>query len=94
MRPTGGFGRGNNAALQSQLTAYRSCLSDHGVTLPTPAAGASATPGAGGRGGLGGVGQLDTADPRTAAAVKACAPLRPTFAPGGAVPTPTTTPST
>lgn len=105
LRPTGGFGGGaNNAAIQSQLVAYRSCLSDHGVTLPTqaarptgsPAAGATRTPG---RRGFGGLGALNTADPKVAAAVKACAPLRPTFgggAPGAgaATPTPSATPNT
>lgn len=94
LRPTGGFGGGNNAALQSQLTAYRSCLSDHGVTLPTPAAGTTPRAGAGRPGGFGGLGGLNTADPKTAAAVKACEPLRPTFAPRAGAPTPTVTPST
>ena len=102
------FGGGaNSSALASQLTAYRSCLSDHGVTLPTvaprpsgtPAAGASGGPGRRGAGGFGGIGALNTADPKTAAAVKACAPLRPTFAPGGgggagATPAPSVTPNT
>ncbi len=105
LRPTGGFGGGaNSAAIQSQLLAYRSCLSDHGVTLPTqaarptgtPAAGATGTPGR--RGGFGGLGALNTDDPKVAAAVKACAPLRPTFgggAPGAgaATPTPSATPN-
>lgn len=118
VRPTGGFGGGgfgggaaNNSAIASELTAYRSCLSDNGVTLPSqtarptgaPAAGAS--PGAGRRngGGFGGIGALNTADPKVAAAVKKCAPLRPTFGAGGgagaggaggAAPAPTATPST
>jgi len=103
LRPAGGFGAGlsNNAQLQSELTAYRGCLSDHGVVLPTPAAPGSGAPpagasgGPGRRGGFGGLGALNTADPKTAAAVKACAPLRPTFGGrGGAAPTPTATPST
>jgi hypothetical protein len=109
LRPTGGFGGGgvgNSAALQSQLTAYRSCLSDHGVTLPTqaarptgqPAAGAAGAPG--GRRGFGGLGALNTADPKTAAAVKACAALRPSFGGGrtgggtGAAAAPSATPNT
>lgn len=103
VRPTGGFGGGaNSSAIASQLTAYRSCLTDHGVTLPTvaatpsgaPAAGASGAPG--GRGGLGGLGALNTADPKTAAAVKACAALRPAIGGGGGggagAPSPSTTP--
>jgi hypothetical protein len=101
LRPTGGFGGGgaNSSAIASQLTAYRACLSDHGVTLPTaaprssgaPAAGASAAPGR--RAGLGGIGALNTADPKVAAAVKACAPLRPAFGAGaGATRSPGTVP--
>lgn len=108
LRPTGGFGAGgagNSAALQSQITAYRSCLSDHGVTLPavtarpTGAAGTSASPGTR-RGGFGGIGALNTADPKTAAAVKACAALLPSFGQGragagsSAVPAPSATPNT
>jgi hypothetical protein len=103
LRPTGGFGGGrlgNNAALQSELKAYTTCLSSHGVVLPTqaaPAAGASGAPG-GRRNGFGGLGALNTADPKTAAAITVCAPLRPTFgrpagAAGGAAPTPAATPS-
>jgi hypothetical protein len=63
VRPSGGagFGGGNNSA----FTAYRTCLSDHGVTLQN------------------GAGQgLNTADPKVAAAVQACEPLRPTGRPG------------
>jgi hypothetical protein len=109
VRPTGGFGGGagggaNASAIASQLAAYRGCLSDHGVTLPTAAprpttsaaAGASGAPRRG-AGGFGGIGALNTADPKTAAAVKACAPLRPTFAAGAGgartTPTPSATPN-
>lgn len=109
LRPTGGFGAGgfggaNSSAIASQLTAYRSCLSDHGVTLPTQAARPTGTPtaaasaGARGRNGFGGLGALNTADPKVATAVKACAALRPTFgagAGGGAgAPAPSATPGT
>ena len=43
LRPTGGFGGGgfggaNSSAIASELTAYRSCLSDNGVTLPSQTA--------------------------------------------------------
>jgi hypothetical protein len=61
-----GGGQRNNAA----FTAYRNCLSDHGVTLQ------------------GGPQDLNTTDPKTAAAVKACEALRPTARPTGA-PSPT-----
>jgi hypothetical protein len=59
LRPSGGPRNGNNGA----STAYRNCLSDHGVTM-------SAGPGG-----------LDSNDPKVAAAMKACEPLRPTAAP-------------
>jgi hypothetical protein len=70
VRPTagpngGGFGGGAN---NSALTAYRNCLSEHGVTATAGTAG------------------LNTADPTVAAAITACAPLRPSARPN---PTPT-----
>ena len=81
----------------SGYSAYTACLSQHGVTLPsrgafgagrrTHAAG-SFTPGAGrsyGAGGGGGFGgAFASANPTTAAAMQACASLRPTGAAGGA----------
>jgi hypothetical protein len=57
----GGFG-GNSSAFQ----AYRSCLSDHGVTLPTPGTTGSTPPPS-----------IDRNDPKVQAAMKACAPLLP-----------------
>jgi hypothetical protein len=62
----GGTGNGDNGA----LTAYRNCLSDHGVTV------------------TGRIDDLDANDPEVAAAMQACAPLRPSNAPG-----PTSSPS-
>jgi hypothetical protein len=58
------------AAGTSQFTAYRNCLTAHGLS-------ASARPGG-----------FSTADPKVAAALAACEPLRPT---GRPVPAPTTT---
>jgi hypothetical protein len=60
----GGFGGRDNGA----ITAYRNCLSDHGVTLPA--------------GGNNRLNQLSSADPKTDEAIKACEPLRPTGQPG------------
>jgi hypothetical protein len=80
VRPSASPGaRGGN---NSALIAYRNCLSEHGVTL------ASGGPG-------GGFGGLNTADPKVAAALSACAPLRPTGGPGGfgGGPRPTPTPT-
>lgn len=70
-----------------ELQAFRSCLSDHGVKLPTPtpgarpprgqrSPGARRTPGAGGL-----LGRFDTSDPKVAKAVKTCRPLLPTPTP-------------
>lgn len=65
VRPTFNGGQNNSA-----FTAYRNCLSDHGVTMSTGPNG------------------MPTSDPKVAAALKTCAPLRPTQ--GGR---PTTAPS-
>jgi hypothetical protein len=58
VRPT--FNGGQNAQNNSAFTAYRNCLSDHGVTMSTGPNG------------------MQTSDPKVAAALKTCAPLRPT----------------
>jgi len=76
VRPSFAAG-GNGGANNSELVAYRNCLSEHGVTFPS--AGARG-------GGGGGFAGLNTADPKVAAALSACAPLRPS---GGPRPTPT-----
>ncbi|WP_433181104.1 hypothetical protein [Actinoallomurus sp. CA-150999] len=68
-----------------QIQAFRSCLGDHGVTLPTPTPGAVRSPGAartpGARRGMGFLGGLQTSDPKVAKALKICRPLLPTFSP-------------
>ena len=56
--PTGGGNPVNNTA----FAAYRSCLSDHGVTLPT----------------TGGAGAINRNDPKVKAALATCQPLLPT----------------
>lgn len=58
VRPT--FNGGQNAQNNSAFTAYRNCLSDHGVTMSTGPNG------------------MQASDPKVAAALKTCAPLRPT----------------
>ena len=76
-------------------SAYTQCLTEHGVTLPSRGAfgggrrshspGAGFTPGArpsGGYGGYGGGGAFASADPSMAAAVQACASVRPSGAAG------------
>jgi hypothetical protein len=60
------FGAGGGQRNSAAFTAYRNCLSDHGVTLQ------------------GGAQDLNTTDPKTAAAMKACEALRPTARPTGA----------
>ncbi|MEV5710018.1 hypothetical protein [Actinoallomurus sp. NPDC052274] len=70
-----------------ELQAFRSCLKDHGVTLPTPTPGAvrspdaNRTPGARPSPGMRYLGGLKTSDPKVAAALKTCKPLLPTFSP-------------
>jgi hypothetical protein len=76
---------GRGVAMQA-LQAYRSCLSDHGVKLPTPAPGAARTPGAPRTPGMrrspgAGMFGLNTADPKVAKAVKTCRPLLPSLTP-------------
>jgi hypothetical protein len=56
-RPTGGTGASGSA-----LQAYRSCLGDHGVTLPSS----------------GGLSGLSKTDPKVVAAMNACKALAPT----------------
>lgn len=59
LRPTGGGGRGGAAA-----AAYRSCLADHGVTVPSTSSG-------------GPLPSIDRNDPNFAAANQACRALLP-----------------
>lgn len=79
-------GGGLGARGMQELQAYRSCLSDHGVTLPTPSPGmrspdAQRSPGARRTPGGGFLGRFDTSDPKVAKAVRTCRPLLPTFSP-------------
>lgn len=64
------------AASDSGFTAYRTCLSQHGVSLPTSRP--SGAPGSGGFGGFGGGGDSSTFEK----AAKSCASLRPSFGGG------------
>lgn len=74
--------RFQNGRGMQELQAFRSCLSDHGVTMPTPSPGAVRTPGARRTpgGGMFG-GRFDTSDPKIAKAMKICRPLLPTRGP-------------
>ncbi|SEG41470.1 hypothetical protein SAMN05216223_10549 [Actinacidiphila yanglinensis] len=65
----------NSGADASAIQAFTGCLKDHGVTLPTPSAGASGA--AGGRGAFGELRNLNTADPKTAKAYDTCKALLP-----------------
>jgi hypothetical protein len=65
LRPSGGpggMGAGGAGIDSSALAAYTSCLTDHDVTLASPAD----------------LRTLDSSDPTVAAALETCAPLRPT----------------
>jgi hypothetical protein len=86
LAPRRGAGGGFGARGMQELQAFRSCLSDHGVTLPTPtpgmrSPGAQRSPGARRTPGGGFLGSFDTSDPKVAKAVKTCRPLLPTFSP-------------
>jgi hypothetical protein len=99
LRPAGGFGGGRGGGFDSQaFAAYRSCMQDHGVTLPTGGFGRGARGGAAG-GSTTSVPtsvpsspptSIDRTSPAYQAADQACAALRPT--PPGS--TTTTTPRT
>jgi hypothetical protein len=68
-----------SSASGSSFTAYRSCLSQHGVSLPAGGPGSGGFAG-GGFGGSGGSGGTSSAFQKAAAA---CASLRPSFGSGG-----------
>ncbi|HEU5428083.1 MAG TPA: hypothetical protein VFU74_14480 [Actinocrinis sp.] len=74
VRPTGGFGGARGG---TQLVAFRNCMTQQGVTIPTtrptafPTAQSSANRAARYLGGL------DPNDPKVAAALKICSPLLP-----------------
>ena len=70
-----------SSASGSGFTAYRNCLSQHGVSLPT--ARPSGGPGFGGFGGFGGSGGSGGASSTFQKAAAACASLRPSFGSGG-----------
>ncbi|MBF9070867.1 hypothetical protein [Streptacidiphilus fuscans] len=76
-------GRGGAA-----MAAYRQCLSQHGVTMPSGRPTARPSGGGGGYGGGNGGGGFGfgggaSANPTMAAAMQACASLRPKFGGGG-----------
>jgi hypothetical protein len=71
LRPAGGFGGpggggGGGGFNGPQSAAYRTCLQQHGVTLPAPGQGTSAPPSS-----------IDRNNPAFQAAAQACASLRP-----------------
>ena len=70
LRPVGGLRSGGLST--HRRGAFRRCLQDHGVTLPTTTTGATgaAPPSPGGRGGM--LAGLDRNDPTVAAALQAC----------------------
>ena len=86
LAPQGGGRGGFGGRGMQELQAFRSCLSDHGVKLPTPTPGArppgvQRTPGARRTPGAGPFGGFNTSDPKVAKAVKTCRPLLPTRSP-------------
>ncbi|MEZ0064205.1 uncharacterized protein YceK [Streptacidiphilus sp. MAP12-20] len=82
----GGQASASAGAQGAAMQAYRQCLSQHGVNLPSgrPGGGYGGGGGAGGGyGGGGGFGGGASADPTMAAAMQACASLRPQGGFGG-----------
>ncbi|MGW3736444.1 hypothetical protein [Streptomyces sp. NPDC005148] len=74
LRPQGGGGGANASA----ITAFTSCMKDHGVVLPSASPGSQRNPASG----------LNTADAKTAEAYTACQALLPQRPSGQSAPTP------
>ncbi len=82
LRPSGGFGGGfGGGEFASAIQAFRSCMSSHGVTIPTtrPTAPPTSAPSASDRF----LNGLDPGNPKVAAALSACRPKLPSFQSGG-----------
>ncbi len=78
LRPSGGFGGG---AFASAIQAFRSCMSSHGVTIPTtrPTAPPTSAPSGADRF----LNGLNPGNPQVAAALSACQSKLPSFPSGG-----------
>jgi hypothetical protein len=76
-RPKNGFG-GRGGFNSTAMQAFRNCLSQHGVTLPTRRPGSLPTSGATPGQHRGVYGGLNTADPTVAKALSVCKVLLPT----------------
>jgi hypothetical protein len=78
LRPSGGFG-GFGGQFATAMQAFRSCMAAHGETIPStrPTAPPTATPSPGADRFLNG---LNPANPKVAAALKACESKLPSFA--------------
>lgn len=79
VRPTAGFGGGFGGRGGTQLVAFRNCMSQQGVAIPTarPTAPPTAQPTARPTGAARYLGGLDPNDPKVSAALKICTPLLP-----------------
>jgi hypothetical protein len=78
LRPAGGFGGGRFAAA---FQAFRTCMASHGETIPSarPTAPPASPPASGAPRADRFLNGLNPADPKVAAALKACQPKLPTF---------------
>ncbi|HZP50620.1 hypothetical protein [Actinocrinis sp.] len=78
VRPTNGFGGFGGGRGGTQLVAFRNCMTQQGVTIPTtrPTAFPTATSSADRAARY--LGGLNPSDPKVAAALKVCSPLLPT----------------
>jgi hypothetical protein len=81
VRPTNGFGGFGGGRGGTQLAAFRNCMTQQGVTIPTtrPTAFPTATSSADRTARY--LGGLNPNDPKVAAALKVCSPLLPTARP-------------
>ena len=75
LRPSGGFGFGGRGG--TQLVAFRNCMSQQGVTIPTTRPSSTPTARPTGNNPARYLGGLDPNDPKVAAALKVCSPLLP-----------------
>ncbi|HEU5356452.1 MAG TPA: hypothetical protein VFU65_18395 [Actinocrinis sp.] len=84
VRPTGGFGGFGAGRGGTQLVAFRNCMAQQGVTIPTTRPTAFPTAQSSANRADRYLGGLDPNDPKVAAALKICSPLLPTARPSGA----------
>ena len=81
LRPAGGFGFGGGGRFAAAFQAFRTCMASHGETIPTtrPTAPPASPPASGAPRADRFLNGLNPANPKVAAALKACQSRLPTF---------------